>query len=95
LGACLTVAVTYVAAQRGITIQSMDFTIEGELDIRGFFGMEGIHPGYEHIGVMVHLEADAKREELETLLTTVIETSPVRDIIARKVPVNIQLAKKE
>ena len=57
--------------------------------------MEGIHPGYEHIGVMVHLEADAKREELETLLTTVIETSPVRDIIARKVPVNIQLAKKE
>ena len=95
LGACLTVGVTYVAAQRGITIQSMDFTIEGELDIRGFFGMEGIHPGYEHIGVMVHLEADAKREELETLLTTVIETSPVKDIIARKVPVNIQLAKKE
>ena len=95
LGACLTVGVTYVAAQRGITIQSMDFTIEGELDIRGFFGMKGIHPGYEHIGVMVHLQADAKREELETLLTTVIETSPVRDIIARNVPVNIQLAKEE
>jgi uncharacterized OsmC-like protein len=95
LGACLTLGVTYVTALRGITIQSMDFTIEGELDIRGFFGMKGIHPGYEHIGVMVHLQADAKREELETLLTTVIETSPVRDIIARNVPVNIQLAKEE
>jgi len=95
LGACLTVGVAYVAAQRGITIQSLNFTIEGELDIRGFFGMKGIHPGYERIGVTVHLQADAAREELETLLTTVIETSPVRDIIARNVPLNIQLAKPE
>ena len=95
LGACLTVGVTYVAAQRGITIQSMKFTIEGELDIRGFFGMKGIYPGYERIRVIVHLQADANREDLETLLTTVIETSPVRDIIARNVPVNIQLAGKE
>jgi uncharacterized OsmC-like protein len=54
LGACHTVGVAYVAAQRGIIIQSMNFTIEGELDIRGFFGMKGIHPGYERIGVTVH-----------------------------------------
>lgn len=87
--------VAYVAAQRGITIQSLNFTIDGELDIRGFFGTKGIHPGYERIGVMVHLQADAAREELETLLTTVIETSPVRDIIARNVPLNIQMAKPE
>jgi hypothetical protein len=73
----------------------MKFTIEGELDIRGFFGMKGIYPGYERIRVIVHLQADANREDLETLLTTVIETSPVRDIIARNVPVNIQLAGQE
>jgi uncharacterized OsmC-like protein len=95
LGACLTVGVAYVAAQRGIPIQSLTFTIEGKLDIRGFFGMNGVHPGYERIGVTVHLQADAAREELENLITTVIETSPVRDIIARNVPLNIQLAKPE
>lgn len=92
LGACLTVGVAYVAAQLGIVIHSLQFTIEGELDIRGFFGMKGIHPGYENIMVTVDLHADADREKLETLLATVIETSPVRDIIARNVPVNIQLA---
>ncbi|MDD1698100.1 MAG: OsmC family protein, partial [Methanoregula sp.] len=95
LGACLTVGVAYVAAQQGIMIHSLKFTIEGELDIRGFFGMKGIHPGYEQISVTVHLHADAERKKLETLLSTVIETSPVRDIIARNVPVNIQLAKPE
>ncbi len=95
LGACLTVGVAYVASQQGIMIQSLQFTIEGELDIRGFFGMKGIHPGYEHIRVTVDLHADAGREKLEALLATVIETSPVRDIIARNVPVNIQLARPE
>jgi len=95
LGACLTVGVAYVAARQGIMIQSLKFTIEGDLDIRGFFGVKGIHPGYEHISVTVHLHADAGSEELETLLATVIETSPVRDIIARNVPVNIQLARPE
>jgi uncharacterized OsmC-like protein len=95
LGACLIVGVAYGAALRGISIQSMSFTSEGELDIRGFFGMKGIHPGYERISVMVHLQSDAGREELETLLTTVIETSPVRDIIVRNVPLNIQLARQE
>jgi hypothetical protein len=57
--------------------------------------MKGIHPGYERIGVTVHLQADAARAELETLLRTVIETSPVRDIIAGNIPLNIQLAKLE
>jgi uncharacterized OsmC-like protein len=93
LGACLTVGVSYVAAQRGITIRSLNFTIEGLLDIRGFFGVKGVNPGYESIRVLVHLDADAKHEELENLLAAVIATSPVTDIIARKVPVNIQLAK--
>ena len=95
LGSCLTVGVVYVAAGRGITIHSLNFTIDGDLDIRGFLGIKGINPGYERIRVLVHIQADANRDELEALLTTVTETSPVRDIIARNVPVKIQLDEQE
>jgi hypothetical protein len=41
---------------------------------------------------MVHLESDAEREEMESLLEHVVQTSPVRDITARGVPVDIQFA---
>jgi uncharacterized OsmC-like protein len=92
LGGCLTVGIAYATAARGIQMYSLRFDIEGYLDIRGFFGQEGIHPGYERIEVTVHLESDAERKDLESLVDGVIKTSPVRDIITRGVPVRVTLA---
>jgi uncharacterized OsmC-like protein len=92
LGGCLSVGVAYVAALRAIRIRSLRFEIEGRLDIRGFLGIEGPRPGYEQIRVAVFLDSDAKRADLQALLDHVVRTSPVTDIIAHGVAVEIVLA---
>ncbi len=92
LGGCLTVGISYMAALKGIQIDSIEIETEGDLDIRGFFGLEGVHPGYQQIRVRVHLECDAGRAEKQTLLDRVVETSPVVDIITRGIPVSVRLA---
>jgi uncharacterized OsmC-like protein len=87
LGGCLSVGVAYVAALRTIHIRSLRFEIEGRLDIRGFFGISGARPVYEHIRVEVFLDSDAKRADLQALIEQVIRTSPVTDIIAHGIAV--------
>jgi rubredoxin/uncharacterized OsmC-like protein len=92
LGGCLTVGVVYQAALAGISLESLAFEIEGYLDIRGFFGDDEVEPGYQRIMVTVRMQAKAPRAELENLLARAARTSPVMDIIARGVPVALQMA---
>jgi uncharacterized OsmC-like protein len=93
LGGCLTVGIVYQAALAGVRLESLAFEIEGYLDIRGFFGNDEVEPGYQRIMVTVRMQAaDAGRGELEKLLARAARSSPVMDIIARGVPVALQMA---
>jgi uncharacterized OsmC-like protein len=92
LAGCLTVGISYMAAQKGIRIHSIAIETEGDLDIRGFFGVEGVLPGYQRIRICIHIQCEAGRKETQDLLDLVVKTSPVTDIISRGVPVAIQLA---
>src|SRR6478672_13026634 len=50
LAACVTGTIAYHAAARGIAIDGLETTIEGDLDLHGFLGLDGsVRPGYEHI----------------------------------------------
>jgi uncharacterized OsmC-like protein len=91
LGGCLAVGISYMSAVKGIRVDSIAIDTEGDLDIRGFFGVEGVYPGFQRIRVQVHLQADAGRKELQALVDSVVKTSPVADIIARSIPVSIRL----
>ncbi|MDN7025518.1 OsmC family protein [Methanoculleus sp. FWC-SCC1] len=91
LGACLTVGISYMAALEGIRIDAIEIETEGNLDVRGFFGLKGAPPGYQQVRVTVHLRCDAGRRGMQALLDRVVATSPVTDIIARGVPVSVQL----
>lgn len=87
LASCLTVGVAYNAAARGITLKSLAFDLEGELDSKKFLGLDGKRAGYDAIRVHCHINSDATPDQLEELMTYVQETSPVLDIIANPVPV--------
>ena len=41
LGTCLTASVVHHAAARGITMDSLDLDVTGELDTRGYLGLSG------------------------------------------------------
>jgi uncharacterized OsmC-like protein len=92
LASCLTVGFVYNASAQGITVESLDFSLQGDVDLHGFLGLsETTRPGYDNIKVKYRVKADAPREKLEELCTYVQKTSPVLDIIRNPVSVSIEM----
>ena len=77
LNACMIVGYVVQAAIRGITLEDCRIETEGELDLRGFLGLDDrIPPGYRRINYTVHLEGDGTREQYEEIHQAVMATSP-------------------
>lgn len=92
LASCLAVGFIYNAAAQGIKVDSLDFSLEGDLDLHGFLGLsEQVRPGYENIRVSYRVKSDAPRDKVEALCDYVQKTSPVLDIIRNPVPVTVTL----
>src|SRR5712691_1897032 len=93
LASCLAVGFVYNAAAQGIRVESLDFDIEGDLDLHGFLGLsDEVRPGYQGVKVIYRAKADAPREKVEALCAYVQRTSPVLDILRNPVPVSVTLA---
>jgi hypothetical protein len=70
----------YHAAVRGIKLDEVESKLEGDLDLKGFFGMtDEVRPGYEEIRVNFKVKTDL--ENLETL-KELIRLSPVYDVVS-------------
>src|SRR5262245_34356290 len=68
LAGCLTTSLVYHAAAQGIKIDAVESKFEGNLDLRGFLGMnEDVRNGYENIRVTFKIKADAPEEKLKEL----------------------------
>jgi uncharacterized OsmC-like protein len=94
LAACVTSAIVYHAAAKGIAIRSMESRIEGDIDLQGFLGIRDDVPrGYQEIRMVVDIDADAPPEKLQEIVQLGPTYSPVYDTITRAVPVSVSLAK--
>jgi uncharacterized OsmC-like protein len=92
LASCLAVGFVYNAAAQGIKIDSLEFELEGDLDLHAFLGLsDQVRPGYENIRLAYRVKSDAPREKIVALCEYVQKTSPVLDIIRNPVPVSISL----
>jgi uncharacterized OsmC-like protein len=92
LGSCLTVGFAYNAAAWGIDLESLEISLEGDLDLRGFLGIsDKVRPGYQNLKVTVKVKSDASSEKLRGLYEHVQRTSPVGDIIGNSVPLTLVL----
>ena len=96
LAACITTALVYHAAARGIQLEEVESRLEGDLDLHGFLGMDdNVRRGYEGVRVTFKIKADAPEEELEEICKLGPTYSPVFDIFTNKVPVSVHLEKSE
>lgn len=92
LASCLSVGFIYNAAARGLRVDALEISLEGDMDLRGFLGLsESVRPGYEEIRLTYHVRSDAPREALDALCDHVQKTSPVLDMIRNPVPVSIRM----
>jgi len=92
LGFCYAVGYVANAAARGIEITSMEYEVEGDLDVRPFLGLAGPRPGFTAIRAKgIVSSPNATPEQLTELCQYVQDTSPVRDCLANAVPVTTTL----
>lgn len=91
VGQCLAVGYAGLAASRGIKIDSLEIDVRGKVNLPAAYGVEEGHPGFDRIEVDVHLDADARPEELEDLHEKVVERAPIPNTVARPVEVNARL----
>lgn len=93
---CLSTTFIYYAAAQDVRIDAVEYTLEGDLDIRGLLGLsKDVRPGYQNIRVNFHVTSDAPKEKLDELCKLAQMRSPVFNTISEPVPVTVQLAKKE
>ncbi len=90
LAACITTSMVYHAAARGIEIEEVESSMEGNLDLRGFLGLDkNVRNGYENIRMNFKIKADVDDEQLQELCRLGPTFSPVFDSVTNGVPVQV------
>lgn len=93
LNACMMVGYVAGAAVRGIRLESLEVETEGELDLRGFLGIdEKVKPGYDAIQVKVRVKGDGTPAQFRDIHETVLKTSPNYFNVAKPIRVDATLA---
>ncbi|HXV92485.1 MAG TPA: OsmC family protein [Pseudonocardia sp.] len=83
------VSYRFWAAQLGIPLDSITVDVEGELDLRGFLGLDAaVRPGPGEVRVRVVLSGPASPEEYRRLRAAVDEHCPVLDLFRNATPVS-------
>jgi uncharacterized OsmC-like protein len=92
LAACVTTALVYHAAAKGIKLNAVESKLEGDIDLRGFLGIsDEVRRGYDNIRMYFKIDADVPDEQLEELIEMGTKYSPVFDTFTNPVTVTAQL----
>src|SRR3979409_1420122 len=76
LNACMTVGYVAQCAVRGITLERLEIETDGEIDLRGFLGIDPIVPsGYENLSTTVRIKGSGTKEEFAEIHAAVLATS--------------------
>jgi uncharacterized OsmC-like protein len=90
LASCVTTSMVYHAAARGIAVEEVESSLEGDLDLRGFLGLApGVRKGYQQIRLKLRIKADVTDQELRDLAALGPNFSPVFDSITKGVPISV------
>lgn len=91
LAACLTTSMVYHAAARGIQIERVESSFEGDIDLHGFLDLDPkVRKGYQGIRVTFKIKADIPEEQLDEIAQLGTGHSPVFDSLTKGVPVSVK-----
>jgi uncharacterized OsmC-like protein len=90
LASCVTTSMVYHAAARGIAVEWVESSLEGDLDLQGFLGLDpSVRNGYQQIRMKLRIKGDLTDEQLRELSSLGPTFSPVYDSIAKGVPISV------
>lgn len=88
LGSCQAVTYRFWAEQLGLRLDGIESRIEGDLDARGFFGLDGApRAGFGEVRVVTTVRGPESAEDYQRLAATVEEHCPVLDLFRNPTPV--------
>jgi uncharacterized OsmC-like protein len=91
LASCLTTSMVYHAAARGIQIEEVESSLEGDIDLHGFLELDkNVRKGYQGIRVSFKVKADVPDEQLQEIVQLGTGHSPVFDSLTNGVPVSVR-----
>ena len=77
LNACMTVGYVAQCAVHGITLKSLKIETDGEIDLRGFLGIDPAVPaGYQSLSYIVRIKGSGTKEEFAKIHEALMATSP-------------------
>jgi uncharacterized OsmC-like protein len=93
LGACMMSGLSNIAAARGIPLDEVTATVEGDIDPRGILGLDpAVRNGFQGIRVTFHVKGAAEAEKLAELVNQAQNRSAVYDVLTSGVPVRVDVA---
>ena len=91
LASCLTTSMVYHAAARGIQIEEVESSLEGDIDLHGFLDLDrNVRKGYQGIRVNFKVKADVPDEQLQEIAQLGTGHSPVFDSLTNGVSVSVK-----
>lgn len=95
LAGCITTAMVFHAAARGIEIKELETSFEGDINVLGFLGLrDDVRPGYQSIRVTVRIKGDMTDEQLKEIGTFGPRFSPVFDTLSKGTQISLTAVRK-
>lgn len=95
LASCLTGGVAAVAQNREIQLNSVEATLEGNMDIQGILGAdEDVRNGFDGINVSFKIDADADADDIEALVAQSQKRSAVYDVLTNPTNISVNVSKQ-
>lgn len=90
LSGCMTTTLAVYSAVQGQTLERVESTYEGDLDLQGFLGVrDDVHKGYKEIRVKFKVKGDVTEEQIKEM----VKKSPVYDTLTRPIQIKIDVEK--
>jgi uncharacterized OsmC-like protein len=92
LGSCQAITYQVWAAHLGIRLDKVKIDIDGDIDLRGFFGIDdSVRPGFDAVRIRVSLSGPESAARYQELAAAVDAHCPVLDLFRNPVPVQREL----
>src|ERR1022692_2209894 len=89
LESCQAITYRFWAEHLGVSLDTLTVRVEGDLDIRGFFGFDdNVRPGFTAVRVAVSVTGPETAQRYQELAAAVDEHCPVLDLFRNPVPVD-------
>lgn len=92
MNACIMATFVAGCALNGVELESLEIESEGELDLRGFLGIDpSVKPGYDELRYTIRVKGSGTPEQFEKVHQAVVATSPNYFNMASPIRLNSRL----